>query len=172
MWSSDRTSVVLLVFFASILSSDAQTSTPAPGQVACALRSNISCDECLKNVTCLWCNPTSQCMDYPASNILPPRSLCPLNDARWGVCWVNFQILIITMSVLAGILLISILVCCICCCKCERIGNKREDAKMEQQTRVRKAHQKARTEMQLRHDEIRNKYGLSKDNPYSRMNDH
>ncbi|KAG7227497.1 hypothetical protein INR49_005312 [Caranx melampygus] len=86
---------------------------------------------------------------------------------------VNFQVLIITMSVLAGIIIIAILICCFCCCKCERIGNKKEDAKVERQARARKARQKARrTEMQLRHDEIRQKYGLAKDNPYSRMDDH
>ncbi|TNN84480.1 Pituitary tumor-transforming gene 1 protein-interacting protein [Liparis tanakae] len=63
---------------------------------------------------------------------------------------INFQILIITMSVLGGVIIIGIIVCCCCCCKCERIG---------------------RTEMHLRHDEIRQKYGMAKDNPYARMND-
>ncbi|KAF3694929.1 Unconventional myosin-X Unconventional myosin-10 [Channa argus] len=51
--------------------------------------------------------------------------------------------------------------------------NKREDAKAERQKHARKDRQKARrTEMQLRHDEIRQKYGLAKDNPYARMDDH
>ncbi|XP_018557982.1 PTTG1 interacting protein b isoform X2 [Lates calcarifer] len=163
---------VALILCGFTLTTEAQTSTPSPAPTPCALRSNTSCAECLQNVTCLWCIPTQQCIDYPVRNILPPSSVCPLTDARWGVCWVNFQILIISMSVLAGIIIIAILVCCFCCCKCERIG-KREDAKVERQTRARKARQKAkRTEMQLRHDEIRQKYGLAKDNPYSRMNDH
>ncbi|XP_041663320.1 PTTG1 interacting protein b [Cheilinus undulatus] len=162
-----------LVFYSAILATEAQTSTPSPAEIPCALRSNTSCDECLKNVTCLWCSPTKQCIDYPVRNVLPPSSVCPLSDARWGVCWVNFQILIITMSVLAGIIIIAIFVCIICCCKCERVGNKREDAKVERQNRARKARQKERrTEMQLRHDEIRHKYGLAKENPYSRMDDH
>nr|XP_019963647.1 PREDICTED: pituitary tumor-transforming gene 1 protein-interacting protein-like [Paralichthys olivaceus] len=152
------------------LSTEAQTPDPAPSP--CASRSNSSCADCLQNVTCLWCGPTQQCLDYPVRNILPPSSVCPLTDARWGVCWVNFQVLIITMSVLAGILIIAVLVCCCCCCKCERVGSKREDAKVERQTRARNARQKARrTEMQLRHDEIRQKYGLAKDNPYCRMDD-
>ncbi|XP_040912317.1 PTTG1 interacting protein b [Toxotes jaculatrix] len=155
------------------LTTQEQTPTPSPAPTPCSFRSNTSCAECLQNVTCLWCIPTQQCIDYPVRNILPPSSVCPLTDARWGVCWVNFQILIITMSVLAGIIVIALLVCCICCCKCERIGNKREDAKVERQNRARKARQKARrTEMQMRHDEIRQKYGLAKDNPYSRMDDH
>ncbi|CAG09309.1 unnamed protein product [Tetraodon nigroviridis] len=150
----------------------AEAQTPAPLSAPCAL-SNSSCDECLKNVSCLWCEPLKVCSDYPVGSVLPPPSLCPLNDARWGVCWVNFQTLIITVSVLAGLLLIAILVCCcFCCCKCEKIGNKREDARMERQNHIRKARQKERrTEMQLRHDEIRQKYGITKKNPYSRMED-
>ncbi|CAN9497824.1 unnamed protein product [Ophioblennius macclurei] len=143
-----------------ILTAEAQTPTPAPSLVPCALRSNTSCDDCLKNVSCLWCEPTKQCTDYPLKNVLPPSSVCPLNDARWGVCWVNFQILIITMSVLGGILIISIIVCCCCCCcKCERIGNKREDERAERQNQARKDRHKARrSDMQMRHDEIRQKY--------------
>ncbi|XP_022071446.1 PTTG1 interacting protein b [Acanthochromis polyacanthus] len=164
-------SAFVLFFSVFILATEAQTPAPAP--VPCADRSNRSCSECLQNVTCLWCTSNERCVDYPVRNILPSNSLCPLNDARWGVCWVNFQILIITMSVLAGVIIIAILVCCFCCCKCERMGNRKEDARVERQTRARKAHQKARrTEMQLRHDEIRQKYGLAKDNPYARMDDH
>ncbi|XP_044071746.1 PTTG1 interacting protein b [Siniperca chuatsi] len=163
---------VFVLIYSIIPTTEAQTPTPSPAPTPCALRSNTSCAECLQNVTCLWCTPTKQCIDYPVRNILPPRSVCPLNDARWGLCWVNFQILIITMSVLAGVIITAILVC-FCCCKCERVGTKREDAKVERQTRARKTRQKAkRTEMQLRHDEIRQKYGLAKDNPYSRMDEH
>ncbi|XP_030613961.1 PTTG1 interacting protein b [Archocentrus centrarchus] len=165
--------VFALISCGIIVTVTAQTSTPAPAGIPCALRSNTSCDECLQNVTCLWCIPTKKCVDYPVKSVLPSSSVCPLNDARWGLCWLNFQILIITISVLAGIIIIAILVCCFCCCKCERFGKKREDAQMERQTRLRNARQKARrTEMQMRHDEIRHKYGLAKDNPYSRMNDH
>ncbi|XP_068602508.1 PTTG1 interacting protein b [Brachionichthys hirsutus] len=160
----------LFLFLGLSLTTEAQTPSPAPAPRPCALRSNSSCDECLRDVACLWCEPSKLCTDYPGGKILPPKSVCPLNDARWGVCWVNFQVLIITMSVLAGIIIIGILVCCCCCCKCERIGNKREDAKVERQTRLRNARQKERrTEMQMRHDEIRQKYGLTKNNPYARM---
>lgn len=139
----------------------AQSPTTSPPPAPCASKSNTSCEDCLQNVACLWCEQTEQCVDYPVRNILPPRRLCPLNDARWGVCWVNFQVLIITMSVLAGALFVAILVCCCCCCKCERIGNKRDDARAERENRARKSRQKARrTEMQMRHDEIRHKYDV------------
>ncbi|KAM9851341.1 PTTG1 interacting protein b [Aulostomus maculatus] len=159
---------VFTVVFCAFLTAEAQTPSPAPAP--CSIKSNTSCAECLQIVSCLWCIPTRQCLDYPVRTILPPRSVCPLNEARWGLCWINFQILIITMSVLAGVIIIAIFICCFCCCKCERIGNKRDDAKLARQAGARNSRQKARrVEMQLRHDEIRQKYGLAKDNPYSRM---
>ncbi|CAL8321605.1 unnamed protein product [Merluccius merluccius] len=100
---------VCLVF---IGSADAQTSDPPA--IPCASHSNTTCEDCLKNVTA--------CVEYPVRSLLPRPALCPLADARWGLCWVNFQSLIISMSVLVGAILIAILVCCCCCCKCERIG--------------------------------------------------
>ncbi|TNN03088.1 hypothetical protein fugu_000117 [Takifugu bimaculatus] len=167
-----RLSALLLAWILCAVTGSSEAQTPAPESRPCAL-TNSSCDECLKNVSCLWCEPQKLCTDYPVGNVLPPQSLCPLNDARWGVCWVNFQILIITMSVLAGVIIIGVLVCCcFCCCKCEKVGNKREDARMERQNNMRKARQKERrTEMHLRHDEIRQKYGIAKKNPYSRMDE-
>ncbi|XP_074918439.1 pituitary tumor-transforming gene 1 protein-interacting protein-like isoform X2 [Chelonoidis abingdonii] len=58
-----------------------------PAVPACSNLSFKSCEECLKNVSCLWCNARNTCMDYPVRSILPSSSLCPLYDARWGVCW-------------------------------------------------------------------------------------
>ncbi|XP_003447392.1 PTTG1 interacting protein b [Oreochromis niloticus] len=172
MYSPSAFVFVLISCGICVITVTAQTPTPAPADTPCALKSNTTCDECLQNVTCLWCITTKKCIEYPVKSILPSNSVCPLNDARWGLCWLNFQILIITVSVLAGIIIIAVLVCCFCCCKCEKIGRKREDMQMERQTRLRKDRQKARrSEMQMRHDEIRNKYGLSKDNPYARMDD-
>lgn len=163
--------VVLWILLGALMAAKAQTHTP-PESSSCAQRSNTSCAECLQNVTCLWCEPSKLCTDYPVGKIFPPNSLCPLNDARWGVCWVNFQILIITMAVLVGVILIALLVCCCCCCKCEKIGNKREDVRAERQDRARKTRQRERrTEMNMRHDEIRQKYGLTKNNPYARMDE-
>ncbi|KAL4635826.1 pituitary tumor-transforming gene 1 protein-interacting protein-like [Arapaima gigas] len=138
--------------------------------ILCEMMSNTSCEECLKNVSCLWCQTTQKCITYPVRTLLPPHSLCPLPEARWGSCWVNFQTLIITISVVAVVIIIAIFICCFCCCKCENIGTKRTEAKIEKQANKRKVKQEERkTEMKMRHDEIRRKYGLTKDSPYSRF---
>uniref|UniRef100_A0A3P8Y1I3 Uncharacterized protein n=1 Tax=Esox lucius TaxID=8010 RepID=A0A3P8Y1I3_ESOLU len=138
----------------------------------CASKSNTSCEECLSNVTCLWCRSTQQCLDYPVRTILPPRSLCPLPEARWGLCWVNFQALIITLSLIAGVIIIAVMVCCFRCCRSKKTVDTTADAAMERQADARKVRQEERrTEMRLRHDEIRSKYGLTKENPYARFED-
>uniref|UniRef100_A0A673FSU3 Uncharacterized protein n=1 Tax=Sinocyclocheilus rhinocerous TaxID=307959 RepID=A0A673FSU3_9TELE len=36
---------------------------------------------------CLWCISSQKCIDYPVKSILPSHSVCPLSEARWGVCW-------------------------------------------------------------------------------------
>ncbi|XP_046903586.1 pituitary tumor-transforming gene 1 protein-interacting protein-like isoform X2 [Hypomesus transpacificus] len=166
----------LIVFYVLCFSETIEAQTSPPVSTPCSLKSNSNCAECLKNVTCLWCMTTKKCVEYPVRTVLPPRSVCPLSDARWGLCWMNFQALIITISVIVGLIIVSILVGCFCY-KCERFGRrKKEDAREEEEAEreasARKARQEERkTEMQMRHDEIRQKYGLAKENPYSRFED-
>ncbi|NWR61830.1 PTTG protein, partial [Bucorvus abyssinicus] len=131
----------------------------------CHRYTNRSCEECLKNVTCLWCASSGRCIEYPIRRVLPPTDICELRSARWGVCWVNFEALIIAMSVVGGTILITLGVCCCCCCKKkskkqvlegpdkddERVAREREKRRMRQEER--------RAEMKSRHDEIRRKYG-------------
>nr|XP_021575762.1 pituitary tumor-transforming gene 1 protein-interacting protein isoform X2 [Ictidomys tridecemlineatus] len=128
----------------------------------CSQYTNRSCEECLKNVSCLWCNTNNACLEYPVRKILPPASLCKLSSARWGVCWVNFQALIITMSVLGGIILLGITVCCYCCCRRKRSQkpDKGEERAMREQEERKVRQEERRAEMKSRHDEIRKKYGL------------
>uniref|UniRef100_A0A8D3DPC4 PTTG1 interacting protein a n=1 Tax=Scophthalmus maximus TaxID=52904 RepID=A0A8D3DPC4_SCOMX len=109
---------------------------------------------------CLWCSKTKMCITYPVNTILPPHALCPLNEARWGLCWMNFQILIITLSVFGAILIIAFMICLFCCCKCENFGSQRFEAKMQRQgDKMKTKQEERRTEMTQRHDEIRKKYG-------------
>ncbi|XP_063180876.1 pituitary tumor-transforming gene 1 protein-interacting protein-like isoform X2 [Chroicocephalus ridibundus] len=65
----------------------AHLAATAPPPQACSEFSQRSCEECLKNVSCLWCYTNNTCVDYPVRSILPPSSLCSLSNARWGVCW-------------------------------------------------------------------------------------
>ncbi|KAM7133710.1 pituitary tumor-transforming gene 1 protein-interacting protein [Molossus nigricans] len=143
----------------------------SPG-VACSQNTNKTCQECLKNVSCLWCNTDKTCSDYPVSKILPPASLCALSSARWGVCWVNFEALIIAMSVVGGLILLAVATCCYCCCrrKKSRKPDKSEEKAMREQEERRIRQEERRAEMKSRHDEIRKKYGLFKEeNPYARF---
>lgn len=143
-----------------------------PSGVACSQNTNKTCEECLKNVSCLWCNTNKACLDYPVTKILPPGSLCKLSSARWGVCWVNFEALIITMSVLGGAVLLGVAVCCCCCCrrKKSRKPDKSEEKAMREREERRIRQEERRAEMKSRHDEIRKKYGLFKEeNPYARF---
>nr|KAF6394549.1 PTTG1 interacting protein [Rousettus aegyptiacus] len=68
----------------------AATAQQSPG-AACSQNTNRTCQECLRNVSCLWCNVNKTCVDYPVAKLLPPASLCPLSSARWGVCWGLFK---------------------------------------------------------------------------------
>ncbi|XP_051263338.1 pituitary tumor-transforming gene 1 protein-interacting protein [Dicentrarchus labrax] len=161
--------VVLCVSFVS--QGECQTPTPPP-PVPCSAYKN--CDTCVPHAKCLWCITSNNCTEYPVSWLLPPASVCQLSQARWGVCWMNFEALIIALAVLGGTILIGIAVCCCCCCCCkksqsrpdrdeERFARRREEIK--QRAEERKGERKAR------HDEIRKKYGLmgDSDHPYSKF---
>ncbi|KAL6108678.1 uncharacterized protein ACO6RY_11969 [Pungitius sinensis] len=136
------------VLFVSFVSrGECQTPPPTP----CS--SYKSCDQCAPNTKCLWCFTSNNCTDYPVSWLLPPPSLCPLSQARWGMCWLNFEGLIIALAVLGGTALVSIVVCCCCCCCCCKKRSVRN------------------VERKARHDQIRKKYGLmsDSDHPYSKF---
>ncbi|XP_048362247.1 pituitary tumor-transforming gene 1 protein-interacting protein [Sphaerodactylus townsendi] len=149
----------------------APTSAPAqPG--SCGQYTNTSCEACLKNVTCLWCTSNKKCIEYPVRSILPPSSVCALSSARWGVCGVNFEALIITMSVVGGGIIVALCVCCCCCCRKKKSKKPdREDEKAAREKEQRRVRQEERrAEMKSRHDEIRKKYGLFKEeNPYAKF---
>ncbi|XP_010011347.1 PREDICTED: pituitary tumor-transforming gene 1 protein-interacting protein-like, partial [Nestor notabilis] len=129
---------------------------------SCSEFSQKSCEECLKNVSCLWCYTNNTCIDYPVRSILPPSSLCSLSNARWGVCWINFEALIIAIAVVAGLILVSIAVCCCYCCYCRRRSRSGPDEEEERLARKREERRlqslQRKHERKLKHDEIRKKY--------------
>ncbi|XP_062425075.1 pituitary tumor-transforming gene 1 protein-interacting protein-like isoform X2 [Rhea pennata] len=155
------------------LAQPAATAAPAH---ACSEFSQKSCEECLKNVSCLWCYTNNTCVNYPVRSILPPSSLCSLSNARWGACWINFEALIIAIAVAAGLILVSIAVCCCYCCYCRRQHSRRLEEEEEERLARNKEERRLQSlqrkhERKLKHDEIRRKYGLlqDSDNPYSRF---
>ncbi|XP_060756534.1 pituitary tumor-transforming gene 1 protein-interacting protein [Neoarius graeffei] len=152
----------------------AANANPSPAALSHPCSTLTSCDSCLKNVSCLWCYTNNTCTVYPVSHLLPPASVCKLSQARWGVCSVNFEALIIAMAVLVCVVLLAIIVCCCFCCRCcgrssrpdhieEEIARKRE--------RDRQLSADRRAERRAKHDEIRKKYGLmsDSDHPYSKF---
>ncbi|XP_066280151.1 pituitary tumor-transforming gene 1 protein-interacting protein-like [Branchiostoma lanceolatum] len=104
--------VVLLV-----LATVPPPTTPTPSsEVDCSSR-NSSCGECIGNVKCYFCYKDNSCRLYPASAVLPTTE-CPLSQVRWGAtCSVSFEVLVIAVSVVAGVLGLALLYCC-CRCWC------------------------------------------------------
>ncbi|KAM7420112.1 hypothetical protein PAMA_014698 [Pampus argenteus] len=163
--------VVVVLFVSFVGQGQCQTTAPPPPPCS----SYKSCDTCVPHAKCLWCITSKNCTEYPVSWLLPPASVCQLSQARWGVCWLNFEALIITLAVVGGSILISIAVCCCCCCcRCkkrpsrpdrdeERFARKREEIKQRAEDR--------KVERMAKHDEIRRKYGLigDSDHPYSKF---
>ncbi|XP_067862736.1 pituitary tumor-transforming gene 1 protein-interacting protein-like [Heptranchias perlo] len=170
-----------IILLGSFVPSGCSQFTVGPARRDCSDFTNTSCEECLANVNCLWCFVDQRCMKYPVQSIIPPNSICPLRQARWGICWVNFEFLIITMSVVGGLILLP-LVCCCCyccckkkvcrCCKKKSHGPDQEEVRLARQQEERKQRNEERkAERRVRYDEIRIKYGLiqESDHPYSRF---
>ncbi|EHH51818.1 hypothetical protein EGM_12113, partial [Macaca fascicularis] len=110
------------------------------------------------------------CVCVPAS--LPFKSVCEPSSGGWVGVFVNFEALIITMSVVGGALLLGIAICCCCCCrrKRSRKPDRSEEKAMREREERRIRQEERRAEMKTRHDEIRKKYGLFKEeNPYARF---
>ncbi|XP_072251134.1 pituitary tumor-transforming gene 1 protein-interacting protein [Leuresthes tenuis] len=161
----------VLVYVSFVSQGECQTTPPPPSPCS----SYKNCDSCVPHAKCLWCLTTNNCTEYPVSWLLPPASLCQLSQARWGVCWLNFEALIIALAVIGGTIFISIIVCCCCCCCCCKKHRSRPDRDEERFARRReelKRHAEERkVERKVRHDEIRRKYGLigDSDHPYSKF---
>ncbi|XP_064410847.1 pituitary tumor-transforming gene 1 protein-interacting protein [Latimeria chalumnae] len=163
----------LLVGLTCLIVAGASVTIAPPRHKPCSQFSYTTCEKCLSNVSCLWCNTNNTCMDYPVRSILPSGSICALSEARWGVCWVNFEALIIAISVVGGIILLSIVACCCCCCcrKKSRGVDPEDERRLREREERRQRSLERTAERRARHDNIRKKYGLlpDSDHPYSRF---
>ncbi|XP_078673845.1 uncharacterized protein LOC144912445 [Branchiostoma floridae x Branchiostoma belcheri] len=105
-----------LVNATSPLSTATPPTTPS-GQVDCSSR-NASCGECIGDVKCYFCYKDNSCRLYPASAVLPTDE-CPLAQVRWGAtCNVSFEVLVIAVAIVGGVLVLALCCCCCCCCCC------------------------------------------------------
>ncbi|XP_075897418.1 pituitary tumor-transforming gene 1 protein-interacting protein [Nelusetta ayraudi] len=137
--------------------------------------SYTTCDECVPNTKCLWCLSTNNCTNYPVPWLLPPASLCPLSEARWAMCWINFEALVITIAVVFGVIVLGLLVCCCCCCvRCKKTQPRpdwEEERYLRRREEMRQRAEERSMDRRTRHNEIRRKYGLmgDSDHPYSKF---
>ncbi|KAG8443170.1 hypothetical protein GDO86_011831 [Hymenochirus boettgeri] len=158
--------LLILVSLGLVLGSLTSSPTSSPVTQSCSFYSGRSCEECLKNVSCLWCMTNNTCLEYPVKTILPPSSLCAMSAARWGACWINFEALIIAMSVTLGIILLSITVCCCYCCYCRKSSYSRMGMEAEEENLIRERERRKQESLQrknertMKHNEIRKKYGI------------
>ncbi|XP_072028721.1 pituitary tumor-transforming gene 1 protein-interacting protein-like isoform X1 [Amphiura filiformis] len=161
--------LVVAVFMCLVLCASAPDPVTTASPDECSNFSGAGkCDECVKALKgkCFYCKTDNKCQLYPVKELLPTKE-CDLGAARWGTCAINFKALIISMSVIAGVLILSI--CCgVYCCCCRSKGNRakwaREDAKVERQKEERKMkHEQKKQERKAKNDEIRRKYGLLKE---------
>ncbi|XP_068180282.1 pituitary tumor-transforming gene 1 protein-interacting protein [Antennarius striatus] len=161
---------VLCVSFVSHGECQSSPTPPTPCSVS------NSCETCVPHRKCLWCFSTNNCTEYPVSWLLPPVSQCPLSQARWALCWMSFEALVILLGVLGGVILVSITVCCCCCCcRCHKKRQSRPDRDEElfnrKREEMRQRSEERKQDRKERQDEIRRKYGLigDKDHPYSKF---
>lgn len=152
-----------------ITESTTTTTTMSPG-IECSL-SNSSCEDCVKNSSCFYCFSDSKCKVYVATR--PSQDCESSKKMAWKTCLVKFNVLVIVLGSLGGILLLALIICCCCCCrKVKRAQLSSQLAKWERQRADRKAHQdERRQEREARRNEIRQKYGLGMvdNNKYSRF---
>ncbi|XP_022249775.1 pituitary tumor-transforming gene 1 protein-interacting protein-like [Limulus polyphemus] len=153
-------------------------TTSSSSQENCAVH-NASCHTCVKaSPKCYYCYKNKQCLFVTYEDLVSHLEECgTLENIAWGTCIINFEALVISMSVLGGIIFLGIAISCCCCCRFCHIRNKeklqaelakwnrqRENLKVKAEERREKRKQKL--------DEIREKYGLPKENPaYKRFDE-
>ncbi|OQV21771.1 hypothetical protein BV898_04347 [Hypsibius exemplaris] len=162
------------------MNSTIPTTTMTPDQIC---QAQTTCEDCVKvsGAKCYFCNSikgnsnsTTGCRLYPAAQVFPNSEQCALSDARWGVCWVNFEAVIISMSVIGGILILAT-GCTLYRCCCRNSGGKDNGSEIRwaRETTERQArHADRRAEREAKMTSIRQKYGLNQDTAsYNRMNE-
>uniref|UniRef100_A0A915AKH1 Pituitary tumor-transforming gene 1 protein-interacting protein n=1 Tax=Parascaris univalens TaxID=6257 RepID=A0A915AKH1_PARUN len=146
---------------------ESQQTTIEVSQVSCDIPESINatCAMCVsKGGDCFWCERTKKCSNYRW--YLPN---CPLDEARYNNCWVNWKMLTITLSVLVGtIVTILCCVCCYCCYRCKRCRmrwvqravERRYANELANRLAMENRQQQRRMQRKAQLNSIREKYGI------------
>lgn len=137
---------------------------------SCKLSGNdTSCSKCVgTDIECFYCDSTKTC--EKRTGIVVSSSQCSGKWYTYSQCTIPGVVLIVIAPLAALIVLIFLLCCiyCICCRDCCRERNRKKWAKEDQRKENRKKDREDRAsardeERKLKHDQIRAKYGLFKD---------
>ncbi|XP_039596526.1 pituitary tumor-transforming gene 1 protein-interacting protein-like [Polypterus senegalus] len=158
MWKQMASKIVFVLIMALV---NPGGSDPRASQVElhCSAFNNVSCEECVRNPSCLWCASSLYCIYYPVKTIFLPSSVCKLQDARWGVCWVNFQVLTISFSVLSVMVLLAVIVCCCSYARRQKLRRSRE--RRGDRERIIQRNER-RDNLRMKRHEIRKKHSFFK----------
>ncbi|XP_067125054.1 pituitary tumor-transforming gene 1 protein-interacting protein-like [Centruroides vittatus] len=104
----------------------------------CSSFTNTTCEKCVKaSKKCYYCYKSKQCAYYPYKHLVTQDDCGSLGEMAWTTCLVNFEALIISMSIVGSILFLAIAICCCCCCRSINMQNQKwdsEEAKLEEQS--------------------------------------
>lgn len=132
-----------------------------PAEDKCNKHSNKSCDDCVKQDGCAFCEKNKKCITFSESDVL--HKSCEGQEWKYKQCVVSGKVLLIALPV-TGVVVLIALGCCIYCCCCrkkKKRGPSKEEAKWRRQREeIEIKHNERREERQKKHDEIRKKYGL------------
>jgi hypothetical protein len=117
--------LAMIICLSNCQESTSTITTPSFNPDDCDKPVNSTCQECLGSKKCFFCNEDDTCRTYKISGIFPAG--CKASQSRWFTCYLDFQALLIGVSVTGGIIVLIILGClCYCCNKtCKAMSDRR-----------------------------------------------
>lgn len=158
---------------------EAESTTQRPNTTLSTTTQNIkdvcaalsTCGDCVQNTKCAWCESPRKC---GAESFFTKE--CSTKDARRFTCTLSYRTLLIALGVVAGVVLLAVSITCYCCCCRQSKASlkkrlTRDNIQQEREEEERRAkHAARRAERQNKYDEIRQKYGLTREEtPYQRF---
>ncbi|CAH3142391.1 unnamed protein product [Porites evermanni] len=157
--------LLLILCFIQIYLLEVSVGTSETKEDKCNKFSNKSCDECVKQDGCAFCEKDKHCIPFDVVKDVTHKS-CEGQDWKYKQCVVSGKVLLIALPVTGFVVLLALgcTIYCCCCRKKKRFrGLDKEETKWRRQREeIEIKHKERREERQKKHDEIRKKYGLYK----------